>query len=118
MITFDDTMSVEQLLEACKKLKKQLGTSNKKNEKLEQRFIQKVKDAKQATKLIEENEKSIVGLEQEVTIAKDCLNKVFSDVLSGSIAFTKDGKIKEALFMQLHTELKNIEREKIEQAKQ
>ena len=46
-IQLSEDMSGEELLKAAKKLKKQLSNARTKNEKLEQRFIEKVKLTKQ-----------------------------------------------------------------------
>ena len=54
-VVVDAAMSQEQLLDAAKKLKKMLGRANEKNQKLESRFVLKVKEWKQANMLIEEN---------------------------------------------------------------
>ena len=91
-VQIDPEMSAEQLLDASKKLKKQLSRANEKNSKLEQRFVSKVKEWKQANKLIDENEKSITELEKELSTARDCLNKVFAD-LPQAFIFDSDNKI-------------------------
>ena len=69
-IVLDEAMGSEQLFAAGKELKKQLNKAKRKEAKIEERFVNKIKELKQANKLIEENEKSIEGLEEEIDIAK------------------------------------------------
>ena len=60
--------------------------------KLEERYIVKLKELKQSSKLVEENERSIEGLEEEIGTAKKCLNLVFRNDAEADL-FTEDTKI-------------------------
>lgn len=110
-------MNAEQLLEAAKKLKKQLTRANEKNKKLEERFIKKVKETKQANQLVIENEKSIEDLEKELGFARDCLNKVFAE-LPGTFMFDSDCRISADICNRRFLELKSSESQRLEQIKQ
>lgn len=116
-VVIDPEMSSEQLLDAGKKLKKQLSRANEKNQKLEQRFVNKVKEWKQANKLIEENEKSITELENEIGTARNCLNKVFVD-LPRAFIFDSDNKLSIEVCNEMYLSLRSVEKERIEQVKQ
>ena len=69
-VILDEAMGSEQLFAAGKELKKLLNKAKRKEAKIEERFVNKIKELKQSNKLIEENEKSIEGLEEEIDIAK------------------------------------------------
>ena len=90
--------------------------ANEKNKKLEERFIKKVKEHKQANQLITENEKSIEELEKEIKTARDCLNKVFAEVHTAQI-FDQDCRITQEMCNKRYLDLKQAERERMELVK-
>ena len=69
-VILDEAMGIEQLFAAGKELKKLLNKAKRKEAKIEERFVNKIKELRQSNKLIEENENSIEGLEEEIDIAK------------------------------------------------
>ena len=69
-VILDESMGSEQLFAAGKELKKLLNKAKRKEAKIEERFVVKIKELKQSNKLIDENEKTIEVLEEEIDIAK------------------------------------------------
>ena len=79
-------MEKEELLAAAQKLKKDKERADKKNSKLEQRFLSVVKERnanqtqmKKQQKLVEANETTITDQEQELETAVKCLKLIFGN---------------------------------------
>lgn len=96
-------MSQEELFAAATKIKAQLSKTNKKVEKLEQRYVKVLKERKGAEgenekklknlmKLVDENEGTIEALEEETRVAYRCLNGVLCDVISTDI-FSEENRV-------------------------
>ena len=110
-------MTSEQLYAAGKELKKLYNRARKKSTKIEERFVSKLKELQQSNKLIEENERTIEALEQEIQTAKTCLNLVFRNDPNSSL-FSRDVQITLDLCMNLCADLKNTHQDEIEKARQ
>ena len=115
-------MEKEDLLAAALKLKKEKERADKKNSKLEERFLSVVKErnAGQATlkkqmKLVEANETTMQSMEEELETAVKCLQLIFGP--KSEEQFLDEDRIDYEKVRVLYTEMKKAEKEKLATAK-
>ena len=102
-------MSIEQLIAAGNKVKRQLKRANTKTDKTMQRYVEKLKELQQSKECIKENEKDIQELEEELEEATISLNAVFADQVDGDL-FTEDTKVSSEICKELLAEMRNNEK--------